>query len=197
MDPLSMTTARKNSSHEHYVNNKQFSQSVAEFVREIKKAGFDKKKHRNLEEAEKQGLSMPRIPPYIGQCFLRIAEGLSHKPNFSRYSYREEMVGDGIENCVKAVVGYDDAAATRSGSPNAFAYFTQICYYAFLRRIAKEKKQQDIKHRYIEHCGVNDLMENHEFATEMEGQESVFINQMKKRMIRDQDQETGPLEKFT
>ena len=164
-----MTTARKNSSHEHYVNNKEFSQAVVDYVKSVK-------------AAKATGQNEPRITEYIGRCFLRIAEGLSHKPNFIRYTYREEMVADAVENCVKAVMNYNVEAATRSGSPNAFAYFTQICYYAFLRRIAKEKKLQDIKYRYIEHCSIEDFMENHEFSGSPDGQDSGFINQLKNRI---------------
>ena len=96
----------------------------------------------------------------MAQCFLRIAEGLSHKANFIRYTYREEMVMDAVENCLKAINNYDIEAATRTGKPNAFAYFTQITWYAFLRRIAKEKKQQEIKMKYIANSGIEDFMVN-------------------------------------
>ena len=126
---------------EHYVNNKDFSQAVVDYV-------------NSVNEAREQEQSEPRITEYIGSCFLKIAEGLSHKPNFFSYTYREEMVMDAVENCIKAIMNYDVKKATRTGLPNAFAYFTQISYYAFLRRIAKEKKQQDIKERYIDYAGA-------------------------------------------
>ena len=100
------------------------------------------------------GTEEPIISEYIGECFMKIAEGLSHKPNFIRYTYRDEMVMDAVENCIKAIGNYNIEAATRTGKPNAFAYFTQISYFAFLRRIAKEKKQQDIKLKYIEQSGI-------------------------------------------
>jgi predicted signal transduction protein with EAL and GGDEF domain len=125
----------------HYVNNRDFSEAVVEHVRETNKAI----ENRTTE---------PVIPEYIGECFLKIAEGLSHKPNFVRYTYRDEMVMDAVENCIKAINNYNIEAATRTGKPNAFAYFTQISYFAFLRRIAKEKKQQDIKMKYIEQSGL-------------------------------------------
>ena len=159
---------------EHYVNNKEFSQAVVDYVNDVKKA-------------ESNGTTVPRIPEYIGRCFLRIAEGLSHKPNFIRYTYREEMVMDAVENCVKACPNYNGAAATRTGSPNAFAYFTQICYFAFLRRIVKEKKQQDIKMRYIEHAGIEDLLTNPdelEGLGQLAGYENGFIDVLKKRIER-------------
>ena len=120
----------------HYVNNKDFSLAVVEYVKAV-------------QEAERNKQEIPKVTDYIAISFLRIAEGLSHKANFIRYTYREEMVMDAVENCLKAISNYDIEAATRSGNPNAFAYFTQICWYAFLRRIAKEKKQQDIKLKYI------------------------------------------------
>ena len=80
------------------------------------------------------------VPDYIAKCFLKICEGLSHKSNFVRYTYREEMVMDAVENCLNAVGNYNIEAATRKGKPNAFGYFTQISWFAFIRRIKKEKK---------------------------------------------------------
>ena len=131
----------------HYVNNAEFSQAVVDYVTEV-------------QEAKKQSQALPIVPDYIAQCFLRIAEGLSHKSNFIRYTYREEMVMDAVENCLKAVENYNLEAATRTGKPNAFAYFTQITWYAFLRRIAKEKKQQDIKLKYLTRSGIENFIDN-------------------------------------
>tara|TARA_R110000822_G_scaffold194194_4_gene332492 strand:- start:6635 stop:7243 length:609 start_codon:yes stop_codon:yes gene_type:complete len=125
----------------HYVNNKQFSQAVVDYVYIV-------------NEAKAKEITLPIVPNYIASCFLKIAEGLSHKSNFIRYTYREEMVMDAVENCLKAIYNYNVEAATRTGNPNAFAYFTQISWYAFLRRIAKEKKQQDIKIKYITSSGI-------------------------------------------
>lgn len=166
------TTRAAKRESEHYVNNKEFSQAVVDYVQLVK-------------TAQKLGTEEPRITEYIGRCFLRIAEGLSHKPNFIRYTYREEMVMDAVENCIKAITNYNIDAATRTGTPNAFAYFTQICYYAFIRRIMKEKKQQDIKFRYIEHAGIEDFMTNSE--DEFGGaamQDAGFVNVLKKRIDR-------------
>jgi hypothetical protein len=131
----------------HYVNNAQFSQAVVDYCTES-------------QLAEKNDLPKPVIPDYIAQCFLKICEGLSHKANFVRYTYREEMVMDAVENCLKAIENYNIEAATRTGKPNAFAYFTQISWFAFLRRIEKEKKQQEIKSRYLGHLGVEDRFDN-------------------------------------
>ena len=131
----------------HYVNNAQFSQAVVDYCTEV-------------QQAKKDEVSLPVVPDYIATCFLKICEGLSHKANFVRYTYREEMVMDAVENCLKAIENYNIEAATRTGNPNAFAYFTQICYYAFLRRIAKEKKQQDIKFKWIEKASIDDFMQS-------------------------------------
>ena len=128
----------------HYVNNRDFSNAVVEYVRSVK-------------DAEANGTEIPKVTDYVATSFMKIAEGLSHKSNFIRYTYREEMVMDAIENCLKAIHNYNIEAATRSGNPNAFAYFTQICWYAFLRRIAKEKKQQDIKMKYISQSPFDDF----------------------------------------
>ena len=136
--------ARKKSVH--YVNNAQFSQAVVDYV-------------GKLEECRKEEIILPKVPDYIAQCFLRIAEGLSHKANFIRYTYREEMVMDAVENCLKAISNYNLEAATRTGKPNAFAYFTQITWFAFLRRITKEKKQQDIKLKYLTKSGIENFID--------------------------------------
>ena len=130
----------------HYVNNADFSQAVVDYVTEA-------------DNAKKNKVEVPKVPDYVAQCFLRIAEGLSHKSNFSRYTYREEMVMDAVENCLKAINNYNLEAATRTGKPNAFAYFTQISWFAFLRRIAKEKKQQDVKLKYLEKSGIENFVD--------------------------------------
>ena len=130
----------------HYVNNADFSTAVVEYVTEVRKAKANKEQ-------------LPIVPDYIATCFLKIAEGLSHKSNFIRYTYREEMVMDAVENCLRAIENYNLEAATRTGKPNAFAYFTQITWYAFLRRIAKEKKQQDVKLKYLTSSGIETFIE--------------------------------------
>jgi len=130
----------------HYVNNSDFSTAVVEYVEKV-------------DEARKTDKKIPTVPDYIAQCFLRIAEGLSHKANFIRYTYREEMVMDAVENCLKAIGNYNLEAATRTGKPNAFAYFTQITWYAFLRRITKEKKQQEIKMKYLTKSGIDSFID--------------------------------------
>ena len=128
----------------HYINNKEFSLAVVEYV-------------KTVNEAKEKGKPQPKVTDYIATCFIKIAEGLSHRPNFVRYTYREEMVMDGVENCLRAIMNYKIETATRTGNPNAFSYFTQIVYFAFIRRIAKEKKQQDIKRRFIEKMGIEDF----------------------------------------
>ena len=157
---------RRNKKNIHYVNNAEFSQAVVDYVK-IADAAKSKKKE------------IPKVPNYVAQCFLRIAEGLSHKANFIRYTYREEMVMDAVENCLKAIGNYNLEAATRTGNPNAFAYFTQITWYAFLRRIAKEKKQQDIKMKYLSSSGLE------EFVVAEEGSApivSAFVDSLKDRI---------------
>jgi len=128
----------------HYINNKEFSLAVVEYV-------------KTVNEAKEKDKEIPKVTDYIAQCFIKIAEGLSHRPNFVRYTYREEMVMDAVENCLRAIGNYKIETATRTGNPNAFSYFTQICYFAFIRRIAKEKKQQDIKFKFIEKMGIEDF----------------------------------------
>lgn len=116
----------------HYVNNADFLVAISEY--RIK-----------VLDAKEKGLPPPQVSNYIGECILKIANHLSYKPNFINYSYREEMISDGIENCLQYINNFDP---TKSNNP--FAYFTQIIYYAFLRRIAKEKKQSYIKGKLIQ-----------------------------------------------
>ena len=153
----------------HYVNNADFSQAVVDYVKLV-------------NEAKTTKTEIPKVPDYVAQCFLRIAEGLSHKANFIRYTYREEMVMDAVENCLKAVLNYDIEAATRTGKPNAFAYFTQITWYAFLRRIAKEKKQQDIKLKYLTTSGIENFVHSEDASDISAYVVGNFVDSLKDRI---------------
>ena len=95
--------------------------------------------------AEEAGNQPPPVTNYIGECFLKIATHLSYRPNFINYTYKDEMISDGIENCLQYASNFNPEK-----SKNPFAYFTQIIYYAFLRRIQKEKKQTHVKNKVIE-----------------------------------------------
>ena len=119
----------------HYVNNKDFTTAVIEH-------------NQACALAEDSGEEKPRVSEYIGECIYKIATRLSTKPNFINYSYRDEMICDGIENCLQYIENFDGEK-----SQNAFAYVTQIIYFAFLRRIHKEKKQAAIKQRSITQAG--------------------------------------------
>ncbi len=167
--------ARKKSIH--YVNNSDFSTAVVEYVEKV-------------DNARKTDNNIPKVPDYIAQCFLKIAEGLSHKANFIRYTYREEMVMDAVENCLKAIGNYNLEAATRTGKPNAFAYFTQITWYAFLRRITKEKKQQEIKLKYLTKSGIDSFIDTGSEATASDTA-THFVDTLRDRIqrVRSTDQE--------
>lgn len=160
----------------HYVNNKEFSLAVCDYV-------------KTVNEAKDKDEVVPIIPDYIAECFLKIAEGLSYKSNFIRYTYREEMVMDAVENSLKAIMNYDIEKATRTGLPNAFAYFTQISYYAFLRRIQKEKKQQDVKFKFIEKGGYEDFFTVQEENGYEAGDEYAFVDELRSRIERVHDQD--------
>jgi len=116
----------------HYVNNADFLEAIIKYRNKVK-------------EAKQDGKSKPIVDNYIGECILKIATHLSYKPNFINYSYREDMILDGVENCIQYIDNFDP-----DKSNNPFSYFTQIIYYAFLRRIAKEKKQTYIKGKLIQ-----------------------------------------------
>tara|TARA_Y100000296_G_C5176160_1_gene260187 strand:- start:2952 stop:3530 length:579 start_codon:yes stop_codon:yes gene_type:complete len=116
----------------HYVDNEQFLESMINYQNEVKQA----------KEADEP---LPVIPEYIGECFLKIANRLSFRPNFINYAFREDMISDGIENCIQYMNNFNPEK-----SSNPFAYFTQIIYYAFIRRIQKEKKQLYIKYKTMD-----------------------------------------------
>lgn len=121
----------------HYVNNADFLAAIKEYKQKVL-------------EAEESGSDKPQVSNYIGECILKIATHLSYKPNFINYTYKDDMILDGIENCIQYIDNFDPAK-----SSNPFAYFTQIIYYAFLRRIAKEKKQSYIKNKLIRDISID------------------------------------------
>ena len=169
----------------HYVDNKMFTQAIIEH-------------NLNVKEAVAKEKTPPRVTEYIGECIYKIATRLSTRPNFINYTYRYEMICDGIENTLQYISNFNPEK-----SSNAFAYVTQICYYAFLRRIQKEKKQTKIKQKQIENAGV--LFDTY---TTVDGvQDPAFVNTavewMKDNMIKeDYDTRTekkekkGKLDKF-
>ena len=140
MSPARIMAKRKRS--EHYVNNKEFLAALI-------------KLREDREIAEIRGKEKPRIPRYIGECFLKIATHLSFKPNFVNYMFKEDMISDGIENCVQYIHNFNPEK-----SRNPFAYFTQIIHYAFLRRIQREKRQLEIKNKIIEKSGYNEVFDD-------------------------------------
>ena len=131
---------------EYYVNNKEFLAAITDY-------------RQKVHAAKEAGNPRPRVTNYLGECFLKIATHLSYKPNFVNYMFREDMICDGIENCLQYIDNFDPEK-----SKNPFAYFTQIIYYAFLRRIQKEKKQVDIKNKMIEKSGYSEVFTGDEYG---------------------------------
>jgi hypothetical protein len=168
----------------HYVNNGDFLNALIEYK-------------RSCTEAKENNKAEPQIPNYIGECFLKIAEHLSRKPNFISYSFRDEMIADGIENCLMYFRNFDP-----DKSKNPFAYFTQIIYYAFLRRIMKEKKQLYVKYKATEQFGVLDEFEMYEDAEgnmrqfELYDNISEFIHNFEENKKKKKEGKTKGLEKF-
>ena len=124
---------------EHYVNNKEFLAAMVEY-------------RKSVNKAKRTKINKPPVPDYIGECFLKIANHLSYRPNFINYTFRDDMISDGIENCLQYLNNFNPQK-----SNNPFAYFTQIIYYAFIRRIQKEKKQANIKYKMIEEAGIDEF----------------------------------------
>ena len=153
--------------NEHYVDNAKFLEAMREYK-------------KNVNRAKRQKLVKPPVTNYIGECFLKIANHLSYRPNFINYTFRDDMIADGIENCLQYLDNFDPVK-----SKNPFAYFTQIIYYAFVRRIQKEKKQITIKHKMISEANYDDM-------TLQPGDDRDFKNQftefLQKNVIQKEDE---------
>ena len=151
------TMARRKRS-EHYVNNKEFLAALIKY-------------REDVEIAKLQDKPKPVIPRYIGECFLKIANHLSFKPNFVNYMFKEDMISDGIENCVQYIHNFNPEK-----SQNPFAYFTQIIHYAFLRRIQREKRQLEIKNKILEKSGYSEVFDD---SNKIDGDNYSDYNQIK------------------
>ena len=150
----------------HYVDNKKFLIAMTEY-------------RESRIKAEEEGQKRPQVTNYIGECYLKIANHLSYRPNFINYTYRDDMISDGIENCLQYMDNFDPEK-----SKNPFAYFTQIIYYAFIRRIQKEKKQQQVKQKMIANFGTEQMMD------QLEGDDTVYQSQMLDFLRRNSREET-------
>ena len=151
-------TMAKRKRSEHYVNNKEFLAALIRY-------------REDVEIAQIQDKTKPVIPRYIGECFLKIANHLSFKPNFVNYMFKEDMISDGIENCVQYIHNFNPEK-----SQNPFAYFTQIIHYAFLRRIQREKRQLEIKNKILEKSGYNEVFDD---SNRIDGDKYSDYNQIK------------------
>ncbi|WLW37222.1 RNA polymerase sigma factor for late transcription [Synechococcus phage S-RS29] len=171
-----MKTVKKQK--QHYVDNQEFLAAIIKYKQRVR-AVAEKEVPGLLDMTEEEQFNFlknwkspnkPRVGNYIGGCFLKIATHLSYRPNFINYMYKDDMVCDGIENCIQYIDNFNP-----DKSKNPFAYFTQIVYYAFLRRIAKEKRQMDIKDKILEKSGYD-----HVFS--VDGDASTDYNQIKSRV---------------
>ena len=149
----------------HYVDNKKFLEAMIEYKDRCKKA-------------EEKNRKKPDVTNYIGECFLKIANHLSYRPNFINYTYRDDMISDGIENCLQYMDNFNPEK-----SNNPFAYFTQIIYYAFKRRIQKEKKQMQVKAKLISNAGVENMMD------QLAGDDKVYQSAMLEFLQRNSKEE--------
>ena len=152
----------KKKATQHYVDNKKFLEAMVIYKDKVNSA-----KENNRKK--------PDVTNYIGECFLKIANHLSYRPNFINYTYRDDMISDGIENCLQYMNNFNPEKST-----NPFAYFTQIIYYAFIRRIQKEKKQSLVKQKMIQNAGVENIMDQHE------GDDSQYRSQLLDFLQRNQ-----------
>jgi hypothetical protein len=141
---MTTTPAPKKRQRNNFIDNKEFYAAIVEYRKKV-----DAAKEKGLTKKDE---GWPRIPAYIGKCFLDIAEHLSMRPNFSNYMYRQDMVCDAVENCVIYAHNFDPEK-----SKNPFSYFTQVCWYAFIRRIGKEKRQIEICDKIISKSGFEEF----------------------------------------
>ena len=160
-----MSVKLNKKSKEHYVDNKRFLEEMKKYRKKVLSARNRKRKD-------------PPISDYIGECFLKIANHLSYRPNFINYTYKEDMISDGIENCLTYVANFDPEK-----SNNPFAYFTQIIYYAFIRRIQKEKKQTTIKQKLILKSGLDEIVRQ---EGDNEEYQNSYADFLRKNMIIEQ-----------
>ena len=150
---IQVGTMPKRKRSEHYVNNKEFLEALIVYRNKVREAA--RKENPDITEDELKhwrSPDKPQIPRYIGECFLKIATHLSYKTNFINYLFIDDMISDGIENCVQYILNFNPEK-----SQNPFAYFTQIIHYAFLRRIQKEKKQLEIKNKILGKTGFDEV----------------------------------------
>ena len=161
VEKLSTEIAKAIPASSHYVDNKKFLQALIDY-------------RKSVDEAKERGEENPIVPNYIGDCFIKIATHLSYKSNFINYTFKDDMISDGIENCLTAVAKFDP-----SKSSNPFAYYTQIIYFAFLRRIAKEKKQQATKYRLIENMDIDSIILQEHDSGDFNNQ---FVDYLKRQM---------------
>jgi DNA-directed RNA polymerase specialized sigma subunit len=146
----------------HYVDNKKFYEEL-------------KKYRESVDQAILEGREKPQISNYLGDCFIKIATHLSYKANFINYTFKDDMISDGIENCLSAADKFDPSKST-----NPFAYYTQIVYFAFIRRIQKEKKQQATKYRLIENLDLDDILTSED--ADLNDFSNQFLDYMKKKL---------------
>lgn len=156
-----------NSKTKHYVNNEKFLEEMKVF-------------RQSVIDAKQNNKERPRVPNYIGDCLFKIATHLARKPNFSNYTFKEDMVSDGVENCLLYIDNFDPEK-----SQNPFAYFTQIIYYAFLRRIQKEKKHLYIKYKSMQNEVINSLIENSGEEFVISGLNGAMHDSYSEEFIRD------------
>lgn len=126
----------KKKAKQEYVNNKDFLAALISY-KEL------------VEKSKEEDTARPRVPNYIGECIMKISTHLARKPNFINYTFKDEMIADGIENCLQYIDNFDP-----NKSSNPFAYFTQIIWYAFIRRIQKEKQVLYTKYKLTQHVNL-------------------------------------------
>ncbi|MGH7743869.1 MAG: hypothetical protein ACREQ5_03500, partial [Candidatus Dormibacteria bacterium] len=109
-------------------------------------------------EAKKAKKPKPPITTYLATCIMHIAENLSHSPKYVGWTFRDLMVADAVENCIRYFDNFDPNHVKK----NPFGYFTQCCVYAFWRRCFIERREQYTKYKIAQQSGTLDDMVSQE-----------------------------------
>ena len=136
---------RQKPGDEHYVNNREFTLALDDYSRACKKA-------------EEEGKTKPQMNNYLGGCIMKMSNRLANSPRFSGYSYKEEMIHNGILAAVKYAHRFNG-----DKFDNGFAYVTQILFSHFIITIKNEKKKYETNLKLIQEAEVG-VMGNSEFS---------------------------------
>ena len=120
----------------YYVDNNELLQHMKEY------------KEKKAKDPNTQ------IDDYTARCILKIVRKFASRKNFSGYTYKDDMISGAVENILLYIDNFDPEI-----SKNPFAYFTQIAYFSFLRKIRDEKKHTYIRFKSMQKYFMEDNLD--------------------------------------